>query len=90
MIVVPQEPDESQERAFLSAVLTACHVEMERCLIQQVRRSFLAKFESNLKVISFTKSHLLSFAYSKMLLSAQHVQMNSGPIQIRINVSLKK
>jgi len=32
----PQEPDEPQGRAFLSAVLTACHVEMERFLIHQV------------------------------------------------------
>jgi len=32
----PQEPDEQGGRVFQSAVLTACHAEMERFLIQPV------------------------------------------------------
>jgi len=33
-----QEPEELQRRVFLFAVLTVCHVLLERFLIQQVRR----------------------------------------------------
>ncbi len=32
----PLAPEKPGKKAFLSAVLTACHVEMERSLIQQV------------------------------------------------------
>ncbi len=32
----PQEPDVPGGRAFLSAALTACHVQMEKFLIQPV------------------------------------------------------